>query len=150
MSLPPRVEKGSSRSRSADMQAKRLRTRAPLELPEDCLPSVGDVFRHALYRRSESGCDTMAGSGSYPDKDLARDVATDVCRLYSETVIQFVPPIVSNVKTVAEKILRLLKKSKVTTHHLSGSEASIDAFLNNSNELFDILACKDGTFGSKK
>ena len=150
MSLPPRVEKGSSRSRSADMQAKRLRTRAPLELPEDCLPSVGDVFRHALYRRSESGCDTNARSGSYPDKDLARDVANDVCTLYSQTVVQFVPPIVSNVKTVAEKVLRLLKKSKVTTNNLHGSEASIEAFLNNSNEMFDILACKDGSSGSKK
>ena len=148
MSLPPRA--GSSRTRSEEVQTKRLRTRAPLELPEDCLPSVGDVFRHALYRRNESGCDTNARSGSYPDKVLAWDVANDVCNLYSQTVVQFVPPIVSNVKTVAEKILRLLKKSKVTTHHLSGSEASIDAFLNNSNELFDILACKDGTFGSKK
>ena len=148
MSLPPRA--GSSRTRSEEVQTKRLRTRAPLELPEDCLPSVGDVFRHALYRRNESGCDTNARSGSYPDKDLAWDVANDVCTFYSQTVVQFVPPIVSNVKTVAEKILRLLKKSKVTTHHLSGSEASIDAFLNNSNELFDILACKDGTFGSKK
>ena len=148
MSLPPRA--GSSRTRSEEVQTKRLRTRAPLELPEDCLPSVGDVFRHALYRRNESGCDTNARSGSYPDKDLAWDVANDVCTFYSQTVVQFVPPIVSNVKTVAEKILRMLKKSKVTTHHLSGSEASIDAFLNNSNELFDILACKDGTFGSKK
>ena len=148
MSLPPRA--GSSRTRSEEVQTKRLRTRAPLELPEDCLPSVGDVFRHALYRRNESGCDTNARSGSYPDKVLAWDVANDVCNLYSQTVVQFVPPIVSNVKTVAEKILRMLKKSKVTTHHLSGSEASIDAFLNNSNELFDILACKDGTFGSKK
>ena len=148
MSLPPRA--GSSRTRSEEVQTKRLRTRAPLELPEDCLPSVGDVFRHALYRRNESGCDTNARSGSYPDKVLAWDVANDVCTFYSQTVVQFVPPIVSNVKTVAEKILRLLKKSKVTTHHLSGSEASIDAFLNNSNELFDILACKDGTFGSKK
>ena len=148
MSLPPRA--GSSRTRSEEVQTKRLRTRAPLELPEDCLPSVGDVFRHALYRRNESGCDTNARSGSYPDKVLAWDVANDVCTFYSQTVVQFVPPIVSNVKTVAEKILRMLKKSKVTTHHLSGSEASIDAFLNNSNELFDILACKDGTFGSKK
>ena len=139
--------RGSTLSRSLDLSP----LRRPSPLPNNILPSKGDVIRFAKHLQTEAGKDKTDENGrmvkgrdvrNYPLGNLATDVAEELVSVWTSCVSQFVPPITHDFKLVQGNVKRLLERARITSHRLQATDERIVRVFQESKDLFDIINCK--------
>ena len=124
---------GSSQSRGLDL----FPLRSSLQLPESGLPSNGDLVRYARYLREKSG-----KGNNYTNYDIAKDIAPELCDIWSSAAAQFKFPVILGLDSIANKIKKLLVKAAKTTNRLHGRTSEIQKTHDESTNLFDIIKCR--------
>ena len=124
---------GSSQSRGLDL----FPLRSSLQLPESGLPSNGDLVRYARYLREKSG-----KGNNYTNYDIAKDIAPELCDIWSSAAAQFKFPVILGLDSIANKIKKLLVKAAKTTNRLDGRTSEIQKIHDESTNLFDIIKCR--------
>ena len=125
--------KGSKTSRALDLSSLQVGK----ELSHNRLPTKADVVSLARYLQSNSNQDPR----NYPLKEVSKDVTVEVLKIYELICPYFKPPVLIPKDKIEEQVLRLLKRAQITTPNLKAKGHRIEAFLKESELLFDSFAC---------
>ena len=109
--------------------------------PDTCL-HLADRAEANLGYFSELRGETISKGNNYTNYDIAKDIAPELCDIWSSAAAQFKFPVILGLDSIANKIKKLLVKAAKTTNRLHGRTSEIQKTHDESTNLFDIIKCR--------
>ena len=105
------------------------------QLPENLLPSNGDLIRLSRFLRSKH-------KKKVTIEELAQDVSKEVHDIWSSRVAPFLPStVILSYNRCHNKVQRLLERTKVLSMK-DGNISSIQSIISDSGDIFDLFKCR--------
>ena len=108
-------------------------------LPSE-VPTLRSVIRKGIFIQEENLHDNVTRN-NYSIKEMALDLASEVCALWKKSNAQFEIPVIFTKKSVARKIVDKWEKVRKAANNL-GKQSDREKVIAELDKVFDILNCK--------